>query len=260
MSFRVKTNYYSPPEKVTIEGYTYSGKYSSYSDYNYLQPGIASFMKIRHFEQALKLTREYFHDANVIDFGCADGPFLPSLSKYFNHVFAIDKSSIHLKIASKLVNIMYLNNVELLCNDNMMFDNVKSKISGHKHQILYLLETLEHIGDKSNPWGSRIDFIRELFNLIDEDGIIIISVPNMIGIPFLLQRLGFFLLNVKREKISLTDLLKVILFNDTTNLEKKWEGGHLGFNHKKLEYYLKKEFTILKKKNIIFHVLYKVAR
>lgn len=258
MSLRV--HYYILPVKIKLEGYTYRGKYASYSDDNYLQPGLASFMKIRHFEQALKLTREYFHDANVIDFGCADGPFLPSLSKYFNHVFAIDKSSIRLKFASKLANIMNLRNVELLCNDNMMFNDVKSKISDRKYQILYLLETLEHVGDKSNPWESRIDFIKELFNLIDEDGIIIISVPNMIGISFLLQRIGFLILNVKREKISLTDLLKVTLFNDTTNLEKNWQGGHFGFNHKKLEYRLKKEFTILKKKNIIFQVLYKIAR
>lgn len=251
-------NYYIPPVKVILEGY--NGNIVSYSDYNYLQPGIASFMKIRHFEQVLKMTQKFFNNANVIDFGCADGPFLPSLSKYFNQVFAIDISPILLNKASKLANIMNLRNVELLCNDNMTFNDVKSKTSNHKYQILYLLETLEHVGNKSNPWESRIDFIRELFNLVDEDGIIIISVPNMIGISFLLQRLGFLILNVKRQKISLTDLIKATLFNDTTNLEKEWKGGHFGFNHKKLEYYLKKEFTILKKKNIIFQVLYKISR
>lgn len=253
-------HYYIPPVKVTLEGYTYNEKYASYSDYNYLQPGITSLMKIRHFEQALNLTQKFFHNVNVIDFGCADGPFLPSLSKYFNHVLAIDINPRKIKFSSKLANIMNLKNVELLCNDTMTFDDVKSKTSNHKYQILYLLETLEHVGDIYNPWESRIDFIRELFNLIDEDGIIIISVPNMIGISFLLQRVGFILLNVKRDKISLTDLLKVTLFNDTTNLEKEWQGGHFGFNHKKLEYYLKKEFTILKRKNIIFQVLYKVAK
>lgn len=255
------TRYYIPPIKVNLEGYTYNGKYASYSDYNYLQPGIASFMRTRHFEQALKLTREYFHKANVIDFGCADGPFLPSLSKYFNHVFAIDNSPIFLKIASKVVNIMNLSNVELLCNDDIMLDVVASKIAGHKYQILFLLETLEHIGNKAAPWESRIDFIKELFSLLDEKAIIIISVPNMIGISFLLQRLGFLLLNVKnKEKVSLTDLLKVTLFNETTNLEKQWQGGHLGFNHKKLEYHLENDFTILNKKNIIFQVLYKLSK
>ena len=82
-------------------------------------------MKIRHFEQALKMTQKFFYNTNVIDFGCADGPFLPSLSKYFNHVLAIDIVPRNLKLASKLSNIMNLRNVELLCNDNMTFNDVK---------------------------------------------------------------------------------------------------------------------------------------
>jgi 2-polyprenyl-3-methyl-5-hydroxy-6-metoxy-1,4-benzoquinol methylase len=138
---------------------------------------------------------------------------------------------------------------------------VKSRIAGEKYQILFLLETLEHVGDKSALWESRVKFIKDLFSLLDEKGIIIISVPIMVGASFFLQRLGFLLLNVQnQEKVSTTDLLKASLLNDTTNLEKMWHGGHLGFNHKKLERYLKKNFKILEKKNITFQVIYKLSR
>jgi 2-polyprenyl-3-methyl-5-hydroxy-6-metoxy-1,4-benzoquinol methylase len=222
---------------------------------------MASRLRIRHFEEALKMTSERFHNANVIDFGCADGPFLPSLSKYFNHVVGIDNNPAFIKISAKVVETMHLNNVKLIGNDNLTFDAVKSRIAGEKYQILFLLETLEHVGDKSALWESRVKFIRELFSLLDEKGIIILSVPIMVGASFFLQRLGFLLLNVKsQEKVSTTDLFKASLLNDTTNLEKMWHGGHLGFNHKKLERYLKKNFKILEKKNITFQVIYKLAR
>ena len=253
---RIFRRYYIPPPKVELKGYTYDRGYSSYSDYNYLRPGIASFMRTGHFEHALRLTRRYFHNANVIDFGCADGPFLPSLSRYFNNVVAIDKDPTFIKLASEVVRKTHLSNVELICSASLTLDVLKSKMPNHKCHILYLLETLEHIGDKCAPWHSRANFIKDLLGLVDENGIIVISVPNMIGIPFLLQWLGMFLLNQRRESISMANLLRASLFNDTTNLENQWHGTHLGFNHKKLEKALKKDFTIVRKKNIIFRVMY----
>ncbi len=252
---RIFQCYFIPPVNISLEGHTYARRYASYSDYNYLQPGIASFVRIRHFEHALRLTREYFHNANVIDFACADGPLLPSLSKYFNNVVAIDKNPNSIEVASEVTKKMHLSNVELICNADLSLDVLKSKMPNHKYHILYVLETLEHIGDKSAPWDSRANFIKDLFGLVDENGIIVLSVPNMIGISFLLQRLGLLLLNQQREPISIADMLKASLFNDTTNLENQWQGGHLGFNHKKLENRLKKDFKIVRRKNIIFQVI-----
>jgi len=202
-------------------------------------------MRKRHFEHALQLTREYFGDVNVIDFGCADGPFLPSLSKYFNNVVGVEKGHTNAKVAYEVVRKMHLKNVELICNADLTLDDLKLKMPNHKYHILYLLETLEHIGDKSAPWGLKVSFVKDLFGLIDENGIIVISVPNMVGISFLLQRLGLFLLNQNREPISVANLLRASLFNDTTDLENQWRGGHLGFNHKKLETHLKKDFKLL---------------
>ncbi len=251
--------YYIPPIKVSLEDYTYAGRYCSYSDYNYLQGGILSFLKIMHFEQALKMTRIYFGKINVIDFACADGPFLPSLSKYFRNVVAVDHNPDLVKLASKLVQEMRLNNVTVICNVDLTWDDLKSKLGGYKYHILYMLETLEHVGDKSAPWDSRVHFLKELSGLVEKDGVIVLTVPKMIGISFLLQRLGLFVLNKEREPLSMSDLLRASLFNDTKNLESQWDYGHLGFNHKKLEECLKNNFKIIKKKNIIFQVAYILA-
>lgn len=261
---KIPRYYIKPPIDVyqSVESNFYKNtKYKTYAEYNYLRPGISSYIKAWHFEIALKLTQRYFSKCNVIDFGCADGVFIPSLSKYFKRVFAIDNNPNAIKIASKLVSTLALNNVTLICNDILTINDVKSRISGEKYHILYLLEVIEHIGDKDSLYESKIGFLKEISTLIDEKGIIVISVPKMVGISFLIQRIGFALLGLYREPISMSNLLKASFLNMTADLEKQWHGGtHLGFNHKKLESYLKNDFHILKKKDIIFKVIYIVRK
>lgn len=258
------THYFVRPPYVALENFSYMPEkgIKTYSEYNYLKPGINSFLRARHFEYALRLTKEYFQKCNVIDFGCGDGPFLPSLARYFNHVVGVDYEPQFVELASKVVSSANLTNVELICNRDLATPDLKSKLDKREYHVLFLLETLEHVGDKSDPWNSRVKFIRELFTLIHETGIIVISVPNMVGIPFLLQRLGLLLSNEKKEAISTTNLLKASFLNYTSDLEQQWQRwhlgdiGHLGFNHRKLESHMRKEFQILKRKNILFQVMY----
>jgi 2-polyprenyl-3-methyl-5-hydroxy-6-metoxy-1,4-benzoquinol methylase len=238
----------------------YSEGYRTYTEYNYLNPGLASRIKSWHFETALELTKEHFHNGNVIDFGCADGAFLPSLSKHFNHVCAIDRNPGFVKTASAAVQALGLGNVELLCNDGLSIETVKSRLSGREYQVLYLLETLEHVGDNNSLYPSKVHFLKEIASLIDKDGVIVVSVPNMVGPFFLVQRIGLTLTGSLREPISIGNLLKASFLGSTVDLEKRWNGGHLGFNHKKLEDCMKGEFRILRKRHIMFQVLYLITR
>lgn len=172
MCFPFRNYYFIRPPYVALEGFTYMPEkgIKTYSKYNYLKPGVASFVKTMHFEYALRLTKKYFHKCNVIDFGCADGPFLPSLAMYFNSVVAIDENPEYVELARKVVSEGGLKNVKCVCNRDLTWDEVKSKIGNEKYHILYLLETLEHVGDKSNLWESKVNFVKELFELIDERG------------------------------------------------------------------------------------------
>ncbi len=256
----LRFKYFIPPPITNIENYNYNKDYSSYSEYNYLRRGIIPYLKKRHFETALRLTSGYFHKCNVIDFACADGIFLPSLARYFNHVVGIDANKDMIALATKVISKVGTDeNTQLMNNMNLSFSDIKSRLS-HKYYILFLLELLEHIGDRSNLWESKINFLKELFTLLDDQGIIVISVPKMVGVSFLIQRLGLTLFNLNREPISLVDLLKAGILNETDNLETQFNEGHMGFNHKKLEGYLSRSFKIIKKKNGLFYVLYIVAK
>ena len=227
-----------------------------------LSLALRSFLRTRHFEYALRLTQQYFNKFNVIDFGCADGPLLPSLAKYFNYVIGIDTEPDFIELASRVVDSSGLKKVILICNKNLTADELKFKLRDYKFEILFLLETIEHIGDRNDLWHSKIKFINELFTLLEQDGIIVVSVPKMVGIPFLLQRIGLFTLNSERENISFDNLIRSSVFKDTTSLEKNWQSwqmgkiGHLGFNHLKLERLLEKEFNIIKKKDIFSQIIY----
>ena len=257
-----RTRHFVRPPYLTLDGFSYLPEkgVKTYSEYNYLKPGLASFLRTRHLEYALRMVGKYPPEYNVIDFGCADGSLLPSLSRRFKHVVGIDSEPDFIKLAAKVTD--NLANVQLICNQGLGMGDLRAKLAGRKYQILFLLETLEHIGDKNNLWESRVEFVRELFTLIDKSGVIIISVPVMVGLPFLIQRVGLFVFNAKRDKASKIGLLKAYFLNDTDDLEKQWhpwrmgETGHIGFNHKKLEVHLKREFDILEVKNILFQVLY----
>lgn len=257
--------YYVPPP---LEAYAstdsdYAQGFKTYAEYNYLRPGLASSLKARHFEAALKLTKEYFHTCNVIDFGCADGVFLPSLSRHFNHVAAVDRNHVFVRNAAKLVETLRLDNVQVLCNESMTPGEMRSRrIEGEQYHIMYLLEVLEHIAARGALYKTKIHFLKEAASLLDEDGLLVISVPKMIGIPFLLQRIGLAFFGLEREPLSLKNLLKAALLNDTVDLEKNWQGeyAHLGFNHRKLERRLAKEFRIVKKKHLLFQVVYVIKK
>lgn len=246
---------------MSVEGPVYWQECRTYSQYNYLRPGIASHIKTRHFEVALSLTQNHFHKCNAIDFGCADGIFLPSLSRHFSHVTGIDNNQKFIRICESLLGTLHLTNVDLICNDNLTIDSLRPRLLGRSYDILYLLETLEHVGNKDFPYESRIDFLREIATLVAENGRIVISVPKMVGFPFLIQRIGLAAMRLPREDISLKNLLKSSFLSTTDDLEKAWEHEkHLGFNHKKLETPLSAAFRIVQKRELFFQVVYVIGK
>ena len=254
--------YFIKPEKAQLDNCTYHGSYW-YTDYNYLKPGIQSKIKSRHFEIALKLTSDYFHKSNVIDIGCANGPFLPSLSHYFISVGGIDINQKSLERAKIAVDKQNLNNVSLICSKDKNFSTIKEELGTKKYSIIFLMEVMEHVGNQwETMYQDKLVFLKEVSKLIDDEGFIVMSVPKMVGISFFFQILGQIIFNLDNKKdilnMSLTNILKCILFCDTDNIEHLWVPfyTHMGFNHKKFEKYIKQDFEIWKSKSDYFQQLY----
>lgn len=98
-------------------------------------------------------------ESNVLDFGCGEGAFLPTLSRYFNAVDAMDLST---KEAKKLCKELNQNNVTF-------YEDLSS--INKKYDVIIAMEVLEHIKD--------IDSIADiLIDRLKRNGVLIITGPS----------------------------------------------------------------------------------
>jgi predicted RNA methylase len=92
---------------------------------------------------SLRIVKDYFLKSNVVDFGCVDGPFLPSLSIYFNKVIAIDRNPQYLRIGEILKEVMNLNNVTIINNQGISFEDLREILNPNELDIIFLLWVFE---------------------------------------------------------------------------------------------------------------------
>jgi 2-polyprenyl-3-methyl-5-hydroxy-6-metoxy-1,4-benzoquinol methylase len=248
-----------PPTDVYARGGGYVPGYATYSQYNYCSEGVLPWIKTAHFEAALSMTREHFGRTGAIDFGTADGFLLRSLTRRYEPVLAIDVDADGLAVAERTAREQGLDQVEFLCNGGLAWDELRARIDRERYGVMYLLETLEHVGTPDAMIPARVAFVRELLTLIRPGGTLVVSVPNMVGLAFAVQRAALAATGSLREEMSRADLAKAIVLKDTRALEPQWESHkHLGFNHRELERALRAEFAVTDKRDLVFSKVYAV--
>ena len=230
---------------------------SSYATYNYLGGGLVGTVKTRHFEVALRLAQALGVRGDVVDFGCADGILLASLDKLYDSVLAVDIRPDFIEISDAVVSQLALTHTTTLCTEGLDWDQTIERIGAGSKSAIFLLETLEHIGDREAFYESKIEFLRRLSAVLTSDGVIIVSVPNMIGVSLLAQRLVLAATRKYREPLSIGELARGVLLHDVSGPQKRWTNiDHLGFNHRALDRALAPSFTIRRRRNIGVNVLY----
>ena len=232
---------------------------SSYATYNYLGGGLVGTVKTRHFEVALRLAQALGVKGDVVDFGCADGILLASLDRLYDSVAAVDIRPDFIAIADAVVDELGLSCTTTFCTEGLDWGEVVDKLGPGTKSALFLLETLEHVGEREAFYRSKIDFLQQLSALLKPDGVILVSVPNMVGLPLLAQRVVLAATRKYREPLSMGELARGVLLHDVSGLEQRWTNiDHLGFNHRLLEKALKPSFTIERRRNIGVNVVYAV--
>ncbi|MGZ4769663.1 MAG: class I SAM-dependent methyltransferase [Ilumatobacteraceae bacterium] len=230
---------------------------SSYATYNYLGGGLVGTVKTRHFEVALRLAQALGVKGDVVDFGCADGILLASLDRLYDTVVAVDIRPDFIAIADAVVAELGLSHTTTFCTDGLDWVEVVDKLGPGSKSAVFLLETLEHIGEREAFYESKVEFLQQLSALLRPDGVIMVSVPNMVGLPLLAQRAVLAATRKYREPLSVGELARGVFLHDVSGLEKRWTNiDHLGFNHRLLERALKPSFTIERRRNIGVNVVY----
>lgn len=231
----------------------------NYGLHNYFGRGPISWLKRQRFQTALNLGKG-IESRCTIDMGCADGVLIPTLAGKYDRVFAIDISPAFVKQCEHLVRECQLTNVTVICNQGLEPSELKKEI-GTGTKVLWLLETLEHIGSQPNMWDSKLQFLHDCFSLLDHDGFIVISVPKMVGVSFLVKYLlQNYVMGVKHDRMTLKHLTRSVLFKNTDELEPAWQGGHVGFNHLKLDTLLNKTFVVSRRRETVISCLYLITR
>lgn len=230
---------------------------SSYATYNYLGGGPVGAIKTRHFEVALRLAQGLGVSGDVVDFGCADGILLPSLDRLYDNVAAVDIRPDFIAICDKVVGNLGLSHTTTVCTEGLGWKAVVDLLGPASKSAVFLLETLEHVGERERFYESKVDFLQQLAALLTPGGVIIVSVPNMIGLSLLAQRVVLSATRKYREPLSMGELARGVFLHDVSALEQRWTNiDHLGFNHRLLEKAVRSSFAIKRRRNIGVNVLY----
>jgi 2-polyprenyl-3-methyl-5-hydroxy-6-metoxy-1,4-benzoquinol methylase len=236
-------------------------EYLTYSHYNFLRPGLIAKIKSRRFEVALRMAREHFGKTGAIDMGCADGILLPSLSRYFPHVVGIDPDERVLATARGLLSGIGATNVELIANAGLSTDDLLERLSGRAYGVMFLLDTLEHIGrSPASMYDDKLAFVDEMFRLLVPGGVMIISVPKMVGPAFLAKYAVQTALGMHRERVSATELFRAGLLLDASPLEPHWSGGHIGFDQRRLARLVKDRVDVLEQRSLTATLMWAIRR
>lgn len=174
-----------------------------FDNYNYcfhvysLNSFLINLYVYRHLYYALNL-ESFSRDKIILDLGCADGPFLPSLNFYGKRVIGLDLSLSWLQRARKLINCKKypLNKVILLNAEGHYLPFKDNSID-----LVYCLETLEHI-------PNSMDLINEIYRILKDKGTLIYSLPIEIGFSLFIRQLVGKITKFPREPYSLRDLIK----------------------------------------------------
>jgi len=220
---------YRDPEREFLDGC------HTYAEYNYLRPGLIGRVKTAHFEKALEIAEPWIGATGAVDFGCADGFFLPSLARHFPRVLAVERVPHFVEVARSVVEAAELDGVQVWCNAEAGDSALAGRTRGQGFGLAFCLEVLEHVGEPGDLWAPKVALVHELLAALDPPARVIASVPVMVGPAFLAQRAALAATGGYRESLSWSELLRAGLLADTAPLEPRWDGGHLGFNHRRLE-------------------------
>lgn len=104
--------------------------------------------------------KNFGENTKILDFGCGEGSFIPTQTKYFKNVDAFD---LDIQEAKKLCAHLAIKNVKL-------YTDLK-QISKKKYDVIVALDVLEHI--------KNIDLItNKLLEMLNKKGLIFITGPS----------------------------------------------------------------------------------
>ncbi len=206
----------------------------SYSKKLYFSNSIfITLYMYRHLYYALNLPK--IDDGKIIlDLGCGDGPFFPTLSRYGKVIIGLDFSLPFILNAKALIRyIEYPLKKVLLLNADGQHIPIKDK----SIDIIYCLETFEHV-------PNTIGLISEIFRILKDDGDFVYSFPIEIGISLLLRQFIGKITKFPRDTYKFKELLtNSLLKKPSKRINNPW--NHKNFDWRIIQRSIKRKFKVI---------------
>lgn len=211
---------------------------NEYQNYTYSSPFfIKRWLHKKRFNDVVKMLNLSAKDA-LLDYGCGDGYFLEICSRFetipANNLYGYDPAE-----------NMYKQAIEKLKGKEIAITKSIKDLNNKKFTKIVCLETCEHLTGEN-----LTELLKNINNLLANNGEAIITVPIEIGIPALFKNSFRFLKNYHYDNLNLKNYVNSILGRPIErNINQKMEGvnyiySHIGFDHRKFEKILTDYFEI----------------
>lgn len=175
---------------------------SSFEFYN------SKFFLIRYyaympFIYALKKIN-FDENYRILDVGCADGPFLPTLNYYAKNIVATDINKELIERSNYITKNVLFNSKKI---NLMTSDGLALPFRNESFNAIFCLEVLEHVKDP------RI-VIEEIYRILKKKGTFISTVPVEIGPSLLMREVIGRITNFHRPTYTKKELIQSALLKN----------------------------------------------
>jgi SAM-dependent methyltransferase len=157
----------------------------------------------------------------VVEIGCGEGYLIPTLSKYFDRVVAVDNSEKMLNVARSYF---------AFPNTAFVSDDITSpqqpELTATQYDWVICLEVLEHLP----KWDVGV---RNLTRLLRPGGMLLVSMPVEVGLPLLLKEIGR-IASYGRGSGWKWNYFARKLFGSRFSVTRDDYGSHMGFDYREV--------------------------
>ncbi len=142
--------------------YCIDGNYSHNISYIY-NSKLVRYLVWSRYKKMINIVPLDKSYSRVMDLGCGEGTFLPTLGLYFKEVYGLD---INTGVAEKIVKYFDLKNIQLIEKDILA-----NGFSDNSFDIIFAASSLEHFKDQEK-------LLQELSRLLRKGGLLVFSSPT----------------------------------------------------------------------------------
>lgn len=187
----------------------------------------------RHLYYALNLI-DSCESNLILDIGCGDAPFLPTLNRYGKRIIGLDIAMNMIRRSKELINYTKYPLKKVLM---LRADGQNLPLKNNSIDLVFCLETFEHI-------NKPVELTNEIYRVLKNNGVLIYSLPIEIGFPLIVRQIISKFIKFQTDPYTFKELIKNGIFKKP--LKRKSTEYHKNFDWRIVQKLINKKFIQIK--------------